>query len=717
MKLNKLLLMLGGVALMSLTSCDPKISSTTSGGGGVTSSTPNSTPNPDLVDDLTKKVTVNMSVMYQKANTRITFGGDSVKFPYEAANGKSYKSGDLKPVWEQVQDKLNIQINDKAPASADKIADAFKTMQAGNFEGVDIAQGSSADIIQQGTTSAGSIVNLADYLDNMPNFKKFLADNPIVKTNIQDANGAIYYAPYFDGYDDIERMLMLRADWVVKLLDSENPTFDSTDAGSTYYTPYMPDSLDTKIPAAKADGSGTYEITKKYTSGNGVIARQNKLSSKTGATLATALRDYIDTTYGDQYAKRSDLFLGQNAVYDADELIALFRAVRANTNMLTGQSEKRIVPFFPRANTNDRTADLWRFTQMWGVRGGESRSGYLYINDDGKIVDARGDVAMRDAIERLNQMYKEGLILANFTDATAVEGGAEFRKYLLQNNLGFSTYDYNQTTTILNNDAKCKAIDGFLFTSVLPAVANWRNDGKYFHFTESWRSVKTEGWFITGNAAKDKDVFKRCLTIFDYFYGEEGNTLMSYGPDAWIAHNADGSVKKMNYQGSQIPVLSDAALTELATLANGNYTNYYRYWLGATYPIGYVKQQGMEYQTVAEAAKPGLDKINKAIELGILKHITVTKNDDHFYDMVPTTFSFTAAEQNALKSNYVDLDNAINNTKGKTNIWSQIVIHGFGATVAGGTTLPTKDGYIAYVNALNLENFVKIYNAAYARMI
>ena len=76
------------------------------------------------------------------------------------------------------------------------------------------------------------------------------------------------------------------------------------------------------------------------------------------------------------------------------------------------------------------------------------------------------------------------------------------------------TYDYNQTTTILNRLMKKNIKD--LTCSVMPAIANWLNDGKYFHFTESIRSVKTEGWGITTNATGN--VLYKALQLFDYFW-------------------------------------------------------------------------------------------------------------------------------------------------------------------------------------------------------
>jgi hypothetical protein len=80
----------------------------------------------------------------------------------------------------------------------------------------------------------------------------------------------------------------------------------------------------------------------------------------------------ITGAYG---TNRSKLFVGGKAAYDVDELVALYRCVYTNPNFLTGQTAKDVVPLYPRSYTNDRIADLWRFTQMFGVRGGESRTG------------------------------------------------------------------------------------------------------------------------------------------------------------------------------------------------------------------------------------------------------------------------------------------------------------------------------------------------------
>ena len=690
-----------------------------------------------------------LSVQYQKSGTGMKYASDDTdnkvftktnengythKYREKAgeeAKSVTYHKGDWKPTWAAIQKNLDMTFEDVTDFSQTKIADAFKTWQTKSFEGVDIAQGSTDNIVTQGTSTPGSILDLSQYLDRMPNFKAFLEKYPAIEAFIKNYNGAMYYAPYFDGFDDIERMLMVRFDWVKYLLDCTDTELEQRvkDTNMTItsweYEPWWDEAeAAQEITVVKPDGTGTEKVTKTKTAN--VITLQE--SATTPLQLVKTLRDYIDNTYGGYYGStRSNLFIGQNACYDVDELVALFRVVRSLPKTLTGQENASIVPLYPRDDTNDRIADLWRFTQFFGVRGGESRNGYLYVDKDGKLNDARDDSQMLDAIERMNQMSKEGLILKNFATDKATGGkyDAEHRKDLLKGNTGFATYDYNQTTTILNKDintgdgsatmpnpVKDAGIDPLL-GSCLPAVAKW--DGEHYSFfTESWRSVKTEGWFIVGSVANDEGKLEKALKLFDYLYSEEGNRLMSYGPDTYLEHDAEGKIVTIDYQGKDVPKLSAETLEELDTLASGNYTNYYRYWLGATLPSGYVKEQGMEYQTVVDEAKPSLNYLNKAIEHGVLKHVNFNSNNtDKTYNIVPTTLAYTQAESNQIANSFNNLNDYVNNTKGKNNAWSYVVMNGWG----GANAPASRDAYLAALDEYNLDGQLQINNTAYARQV
>ncbi len=709
MRKNHVLFLTSAAMLVFLvTGCGPEVSSSsdsssTSSGSSDSSSDSSSESSSSSSIDMGDGETLKMSVKYQN-DTMMKL--DASASPYAAADGTTYLTGDFKPVWKELQSRLSFTIDDVTPIANNSVKDTFeKDWLPANFAGVDILNGPSEDFVTYGTTT-DSFVNLAAHLDEMPNFKAFLEANPIVKLNILAGDGGIYYAPYFDGYNDLERMFITRNDWVEKLLDVESPTFDTvTTIDTKHYQPYLAEAVtqDITVPA-DVTGSTTKVIHKAFTAN--VITTQNAEATLNGANSCAILRSHIDSTYGSQYAKRSDLFNGVDAAYDADELVALFRCVKTNPNYLTGQSAKPLVPFYPRGSTFDRQSDLYRLAMIWGVRGVESRNGYLYVDDDGVLQDARNSADMIDALHRMNDLYDEGLILADFDLKSATSGAkGDFRTDLNNANLGFMTYDYNQTTTVFNSlgDGATPTISGYNLAPVLPAVADWHKDGNLFHFSESIRSVKTEGWGITSTTTGRK--LTKAIQLFDYLYGVEGNTLMSYGPSQWI----DGTIM---YNGQSAPRLSAAALNELATLpkALGNYTNYYRRYLGGTFPVGYIKQQAMEYQTVHARGQAGLDKILHAMSIGTMKVVLplVPETTSPFYTLTPTTYSFTATESTLMKDLLATLGSKFNPTSGTSGYveWTTLIKNDF-----------VDADYTANLTTWKLDTYIYMYRTAYARMV
>ena len=422
-----------------------------------------------------------------------------------------------------------------------------------------------------------------------------------------------------------------------------------------------------------------------------------------------------------------DLFLGVDSCYDADEMVALMRVVRNSPELLTGNAAIDMVPFVPREYNNQRIADLYRWAgQLWGVRGVESRSGYLYVDKDGKIQDARGDEEIAGMLENLNDLYAEGLILQNFQ---AKEGygqttGKFAESIVVGGNeayAGFMEYDYSQTQGVWNDKPGSLAIDGYDFRPILGGVAKW-DDGEastnYFHFTESWRSVKSQGWSLNAALVEDEGKLMRALALADYFYSPEGHALNSYGPES--EGYTQGTI---NYQGKEVPKFTQAALDQLndANIGGGSYTNYLRYFVGATLPVGYVKEQGMEYQCTSENSKNGLTIINKAIELGTYKHVECAITENPFYTIVPSAFSLDSNQASQLA---VLEDNAklgrINsqNSTSAYNMWDNYVMYGFGGTTAANAKLETKEEYLALINTTyKLTDVVKIYNDAYEIMV
>lgn len=735
---KKVLFPLVATALFVVTGCTPtpssssevsSVPSTSSENSSVVSSEVSSSEESIYEPDLSKNVGLRLSVHYQDEKTWMTFG---TTYPnYTDPAGNTYKTGDFKPAWKTLQTRLNFKITDVHNGSkVDESYGKLKNDANGAFTGADVLMGKASAFAEDGV-SGDYFVNMLDHMDKMPNFKKFLQENPIVKLTITSqayttdstAKPAIYYAPYFDGFNDLERMSMLRVDWVKKLLD-QNSTYDTAKTLTTKYTKSVTvKGREVTVPA-NIEGTSTKKITRSATVTN-IIDQMNALTTKNGATLANCLKQYIKDAYGNQYANPSDLYCGFDAAYDADEYIALLRVVKANPQLLAGQDD--VVPFYPRAYTNDRLADIYRWAgQLFGVRGLESRSNYLYVNKEGKVVDARGDLVVAETVGKLHDLYEEGLILKDF-DAKGNSAKGNWNDDYLKSGKAFATYDYCQTQTAYNEtvDRTKEKLADFDFEPIMGAVADLDDGttGNYIHFTESWRSVKTEGWGITKAAAADPDKLDRALALVDYFYSDAGNMLMSYGPEelGYIKKDAQGNIQYIDYNGKKVPELSDAMLAQLRDkkLGNWNYTNYYRYYVGSTYPVGYVKQQGMEYQCTTEQGKAGLKRISAAINAGTLNHPTVdnfTKDGSNpFYDLVPTTFRVTSSQASDLAS-YTGLAN-ITSEKNKPNVWHDYVKSGYGATVSEKQLAVNPAALVKICEDWKVKEFGNIYNAAYESMI
>ncbi len=644
-----------------------------------------------------------MATGYNNLNTGLAFDAETidkngVNGVLTLADGKEYRAGDLKPTWVEVQNILKVSILNKftGAGSAEKEFNVWKE----KLNEVDMVAGSVSVLSEAGT--AGDLINIADYLDKMPNFKAYLEANPIVLLSITspDADGdlgAIYFSPYFDGVNDIERMPLMRVDWVAKLLDGEGDfTADAShDLANAVYTPYMPTSGKVDIDVVKLDASGTEKVTKNYDAAGNIITNMNAAlaaGTVSGVEAVNMLRDYIDAAYNGYYGTtRSNLFVGQNAAWDADELVALLRCVVANPQTLNGTDT--VEGLFSREdNNNQRRVDMFRFTgTLFGVRGLESRQDYLYVGTDGLLHDARQEVATYEALERMNALVKEGLISSSF-----VKGEEVKTETMLKTDAGFMHYDYNQTQTVYNQTA---LQDGEKYMAVMVPVAHWfdgTEGGVFMRFTESWRSVKTDGWAISkAGVGNDTNKLNAALALIDYAYSAKGQILMSYGPDAFINPNAT-----FDFNGKEMPVIADATFEELWAKAKGNYTNYARQFLGST--LSFVKSQAFEFQCTHAVGKEGASKISNAIKYGTIKHPELAITENPWYSIVPTTLP-TSKEANDAISGLSELGSKgkFSQSKGNTNILVDIIVGGYEAESVGAES---RDALIAKITAKATED-------------
>ncbi len=611
-----------------------------------------------------------MATGYNSTKTGLFFDAEVAGDGVTLADGKTYHAGDLKPTWVEVQNRLGMVFEDKYQGNnASKEFDYWKEQ----LDQVDMVSGTAAKLSEFGV--AGSLVNIADYLDMMPNFKAYLDANPIIRMTItgDTSTGAIYISPYFDGVSDIERMPLMRTDWVVKLLDGDGE-FAADACGKTakpVYEPYMPTSGKVTVDVVKADGSGVETVTKDYDTAGNIVAKMNEAGKLSGVDAVNMLRTYIDEAYAGYYGtERSNLFVGQNAAWDADELVALLRCVVANAKTLNGTDTVQGL-FTREDNNNQRRVDMYRFAgTLFGVRGLESRKDFLYVGSDGALHDARQEPATYEALDRMNAMVAEGLISKAFVDSAE-----EKTQTYLENDLGFMHYDYNQTQTIYNEDGKTLDSEaGEKYMAAMVPVARWYDgtdpNGVYMRFTESWRSVKTDGWGISkAGVGDDQDKLYACLKLIDYAYSEEGQILMSYGPDAFIGEGT------FMFNGKEMPVIADATRAELWAKAKGNYTNYARQYLGST--LSFLKSQAFEYQCTTEVGREGAGYISTAIGLGTIHHPELAVTENKWYTSVPTILPTTSVENDQINGMTNLGNDKFGQSKEQNNVLVNIIVGGY----------------------------------------
>lgn len=716
---------------MLMSGCGPAASNDGSGAGTPDGSTPTSNDNSgaadnsgavdnsesnnggDTVVDTPAELTfaegtvLRMATGYNKANTGLFFDAETAGEGITLADGVTYNTGSLKPTWVEVQNVLGMVFEDKYQGnSAAKEWEYWKEQ----LDQVDMVSGTASGLTEAGV--AGLVVDLNEYIDSMPNFKAYLEANPIVRLSItgDTTTGAIYFSPYFDGVNDIERMPLMRVDWVATLLDGEGE-FTADKSGNTaapVYQPYMPTSGTVTVDVVAPDGKSVEQVTKDYDTAGNIIQKMNEAGSMSGVDAVNMLRTYIDQAYGGYYGTtRSNLFCGQNAAWDADELVALLRCVVSNAQTLNGTDSVQGL-FSREDNNNQRRVDMFRFAgSLFGVRGMESRQDYLYVGNDGKMHDARQEADTYVALERMHALAQEGLLSKSFMD-----NSEESSSTMLENNLGFMHYDYNQTQTLLNEtklkDKETGEYKG-KYMAVMVPVARW-DDGtgeQFMRFTESWRSVKTDGWAISKAGVEgNTDKLNAALKLIDYAFSPEGQLLMSYGPEVFR------STKTFMFNGVEMPEIADATRAELWEKAGGNYTNYARWYLGST--LSFVKSQAFEYQCTCDIGREGAGYISNAIALGTIKHPELALADNMWYTSVPTVLPNTKAENDQI-AGFTELSASgrFGQSKEQQNLFLDIIVGGF----SGEGTSSAEETVNTVANTWNGAQYLQLKETAWQYLV
>lgn len=517
---------------------------------------------------------------------------------YTGLDGVTYSRGNMLPVWRELESRLNLKFEDvMTGAKAEEQYDLYK---ASSFAGVDVLNATTKKLNDGGVD--GGILDLGNYLDKMPNLKNLLDNCPDVKAScFQD--GHLYFAPYYDGYGEPNRYMEMRTDWVEKILDTETTTIESQNVRKTLnYTKFNDyGTANTTVQITKQDSNGNYSLAtlNKKTANTDVIGAQ--ADDATNRDLINTLKAHLNTVYGDNvgtgktYAKLSEIFTSVSAAYDTDELVALMRCIYSSSKSLTG-TDKEICMLIPRDSSSSRMMDIVRWgCQVFGARGASSTNGFLYIDGNGTVQDGRCNDRWATMITKMNELYKEGLITQQYNQCNYTTNA--FRTEVINDNV-FMGWDFLNSSV----DSLTKKADGTYanYVGVLPPVVKWEvsnGNYQYYQFNEDNRGIKSDAWGIPARVATDEKTLNAALSLVDYFYSNEGNELISYGPSQW--HEGNGK-KVSAISGDEIDnfTFSQACRDDWDKQAESEagltWINYLRDYVGSNLCVGYIRDANVE---------------------------------------------------------------------------------------------------------------------------
>lgn len=457
---------------------------------------------------------------------KISYDASQIATNWKSLDGSTVSANSLKPAWKTFGETLGIEFKDTAVGgrSGEELSKAISENDIANHN---LINASASEIMG----NMDALLDINQYLDYMPNYKAFLEQSPVVQYSLtmNTKNGAMYYIPYFDGNDDIEKYELVQRQWVRAVLDDANPiagdvtfkaqaeaksltgtstsavSFMGTTAADNWVVETTKPSDTSKTVWVKCDYGKALDAAKgssglgaayteaagaAYTGASGNIvdimnaAINAKQGAVTGAQLAKILREYIKVAYyvGDTEAAAkisntamysasnlADVFNSASAAWDADLMTAMFRCVVTNYNKFPGMSEAdgaKVWALAGREMKAQRENDLMALAgELYGVRGMESRLEYTYINNKGVLADARKNVESYKAAEKLHALAEEGLL---FNQVAASSSTID------------KLYNGKNTTFMLHDYAQTQTTDGFKATDGW--TGNSRNDQQKFDF-------------------------------------------------------------------------------------------------------------------------------------------------------------------------------------------------------------------------------------------
>jgi len=586
--------------------------------------------------------------------------------PLELPDGSVVSQGDLKPTWQYFQDQIGIELDD-VTVQDQKATEMIDLAAATVFTDANIYGGNGIAEKLMSYGANGYFVNLLDYLDQMPNFKAYLDENP----NIVKSISGVYFAPYVAEIDNYARILHGRETWFHALLDSTDSLLDETSTLTPVYDGYWDRNTEN------------------------VIALQNAAAEANGGELTrdlalTTLVDYINATYPD-LENPSDLYLGSNAQYDMDELVALWRVAKLSPNTLSTLEAGSTVdgaiiyPYFVRKSKYRE--DFLRLITYFGgerVYGSDSYGAKFFLDENGELQYSYDQDNFLEGVDQLKDIFAEGLVHSEFAD---LSNSDDFRKTFYAKDeeeghlqFGFMTDDWIASTTASNEDV----------VGVLPPVTTIEGyTDDFIHFVENTRVIKPDGWSIS-TSSTDAEI-NSALKLFDYMYTEEGHQAQIYS-----IPEAVSSTEKFESAGVEYPKFNDWLLEQAGIYKSGDVSSFLRDFMGSLIPLGYQKEIGFEKQYTTENGEAAWDLYEGSNVLS-----TSYSADSTLLQLVPPVFSLN--EQDLAKLSTIAI--------GDTEV-DDVFLYITGSDNA----LESTDAIKQKLLDSGIEDYVQIYRTAYQRM-
>lgn len=617
--------------------------------------------------ELTLSDSLNINVATGNNSRTLTYQQTT---PIELPDGTVVSQGDLKPTWQYFQSEIGVELVD-VTVQDQKATEMIDLAAATGFTDATLYGGNSIAESLMSYGAQGYFINLKDYLQYMPNFAAYLEENPNVAKSITAYDGGIYHIPYVAEMGNYARTFNGREGWFTALLDSTDALVDESETLTVAYEGYWDRNSSNVIDLQNAAASG------------GVLDRDTALE---------VLLTYIADTYP-SLSKPSDLYLGENAQYDMDELVALLRVVELSPNTLTtletgsAVAGAEISPFFIRQSKYRE--DVLRLAVYFGgqrVFGSDSYDARMYLDENGELHYSYAEEDFLQTVDYMKAMYEEGLIHSEFTDLSNKDN---FRSALFAKDdedghvqFGFMTIDWIASTTATNDDV----------VSVLPPLTTIEGSGsdEFVHFIENTRVIKPDGWAVS--AASSEEEINSAITLMDYIFSPAGYQAQNYGPPSVLMDNETFSSGGVDY-----PKFNQWLLDTAGELKSGDVAAFLRDFIGSHIPIGYSKEIGFEKQYTYENGIAGWDLYEGAGVMSVSYDAEST-----LFRLVPPVISLN--EQDTAKLNTLAIGDDQRDA---------IFLYITGSDSA----LDSVDDIRALYIESGIEEYMEVYQAAYERMI